>query len=612
MTSLVLVALSLAVCTATTGASTSQPGEMIAFSTNRAQNLYRAGIYSVREDGKQRRLISLPTPPASSIVRSPGGRRILFTRQVDGKLALFASDLSGANAVRLTPPDLEPDRNSAAAAFSPDGRKVAFTSFEGCGYRCGHATLWVVDAGGSGLHRISDNASLPSWAPDGQRLAYSGPDGIYVADPDGRQTTNIGARGYRPVWAPRGNRIAYNVTAGGFGVLCLVDSDGSHRRCLRGRSAKKPLWSPDARWVAFEQVTPARLAVVGAGGRGLRYLERRSGVRGRGNVRFPVAWSPDGRQLAFVGRYYSDVYVRNVFGLPAVRQVTHEAQSSSLSDIRWRGRRISFSASRLQNDYELASMQADGSDVRVLTHNSDDDLGPNWSPDGRTIVFSRRTQGLGVLRLIEADGSRDRPLTEFGQWRDSSPSWSPDGLRVAFVRATTSQSNRLMIVNRDGSGLQQISSMFVYDRISWSPDGRSIVVSAVVGYYGVDLFVVAVDGSGSRQVMTGHRAEAPAWSPDGTRILFAGDVASPPSKTGRDLFTIRPDGTGLTHIVEDAASPAPGSAWAPNGLQIAFTRDASGFPYPQRSSIAVVGADGHGLRDLTDNYSSNVDPAWSR
>src|SRR5207342_3458278 len=134
-----------------------------------------------------------------------GGRRILFTRQVDDNLALFASDLSGANAVRLTPPDLQPSQYERSAAFAPDGHKVAFTSLVGCGFRCVHTKLWVIDADGGGLRQISDNASQPSWSPDGRRLAYSGPDGVYATDPDGRQTTSIGPRGYRPVWAPRGN-----------------------------------------------------------------------------------------------------------------------------------------------------------------------------------------------------------------------------------------------------------------------------------------------------------------------------------------------------------------------------------------------------------------------
>src|SRR5215211_1549408 len=97
----VLAMLSCVVATTTSGAT---------------HTTYRAAIYSVRDDGSEPRLIAEPDPPVSTLVRSPGGRSILFTRQIDGEAALFAAELTGANAVRLTPPDLSVTTIQPAAA----------------------------------------------------------------------------------------------------------------------------------------------------------------------------------------------------------------------------------------------------------------------------------------------------------------------------------------------------------------------------------------------------------------------------------------------------------------------------------------------------------------
>jgi Tol biopolymer transport system component len=180
---------------------------------------YRAGIYSVHPDGSDKRLDALPDPPVSDLVRSPDGRTILFKREVDGVLALFAAERTGANPVRLTPPEIQPSLGfSEITPFAPDGRRVAFTSLAGsCGWRCERYKLYVVGIDASNLRLVADTAVGPSWAPDGRQLVYqSGANGIYVADLESQRTSYV-ARGTRPVWAPRGSRIAYSAVKGATG-----------------------------------------------------------------------------------------------------------------------------------------------------------------------------------------------------------------------------------------------------------------------------------------------------------------------------------------------------------------------------------------------------------
>jgi Tol biopolymer transport system component len=320
-------------------------GTVAARSQAQPPGAYRAGIYSVREDGSGRREIAVPDPSLTSFIRSPGGRSILFTRQVDDAGALYAAERSGANPVRLTPSGFEGYPDVGGAAFSPDGRLVAFTGSTTCGWRCAHYSLYLVGRDGSGLRMIADGARQPSWAPAGRRLAYAGTGGISVVDVQtGERTTVATGYVYRPLWAPRGQRIAYSATMRGYGVACFVNADGSRRRCTHGHSLTNLIWSRDASRVAFRQVTPLRLGTVDADARRFRYLgDPRSTAR-------PVAWSPDGTRIAFAfgsyGSYYDgSVEVRALKSPRRTARVVRE-QGSYLRDIRWRGHRISYVASR--------------------------------------------------------------------------------------------------------------------------------------------------------------------------------------------------------------------------------------------------------------------------
>jgi Tol biopolymer transport system component len=306
---------------------------------------YRAAIYAVRDDGTGRRLIALPEPAVPYLVRSPGGHSILYKREIGGVGALFAAERSGANAVRLTPPELQVGEYPSGA-FSPDGRMIAFSTFVGCGHRCYRVTLYLVRRDGSALRLLAENAAAPSWAPDSRRLAYGGlrvsygaARAIYVTDVESGETTLI-ARGSvdSPIWAPRGERIAYTANRG-YGLACFVNADGSRRRCTRGHSLTSLVWSRDGRWVAFRQTHPRRLGFVDSDARRVRYL----GYHGRWAR--PAAWSPDGRRLAFELLHDSSVRVLRIDAPRRSARVIDEP-NSGLRDFRWRGREISYVVSR--------------------------------------------------------------------------------------------------------------------------------------------------------------------------------------------------------------------------------------------------------------------------
>jgi TolB protein len=590
-----------------------QGEERIAFATNRAENLWRTAIYSVREDGRDRRLDVLPSVPVRNLVRSRDGTRILFTR-ADGSFGeLFVADRSGGNAVRISPAGLVASLaygygySYGGATFSPDGRRIAFTTQASCGtYRCTHYTLYTVNADGSGLHKLAEGASQPSWAPDGKRLAYSRggylPNRIWVSDPEGRVKRRLG-QGRQPVWAPRGNRIAFTGRGrGGRDRACVVNADGAGRRCVSGRVAIRLVWSQDAKRLAFAESPSLKIATVGAEGRGFRYL------RGLRNWRLvPIAWSPDGRKLALThpGAGVSGLFAKTIAGSTSPTLITQEAQS----DVRWRGGRISFGAHRGTNDFEIATIRPGGEGLRILTDNAVDDREPDWSPDGQTIVFSRFDQDQRTARLclIGADGSGERFLTDPDTFQDTSPAWSPDGTQIAFLRSSsTPYTYWLMVVGSDGNDLRALSNEPVGPgRISWSPDGRFIA--------GGNIYVLDVATGVRRSLYTASFVSpAPAWSPDGDWLLFA--WGRQPDHSYEEplvtLFKVHPDGTGLMQVAEHAASEAPRGTWAPDGARVMFPRRREGTY--RVSDLMVTAADGSAETQVTHDFSANVDPAWSR
>jgi TolB protein len=168
------------------------------------------------------------------------------------------------------------------AVWSRDGRRIAFDS-----PWHGKLQVFVAHADGSGARRLTKlagGAGSPTWSADGSELAFDSGGGVYVIGADGKHLRRI-ASGRAPEWAPAGNRIAYER---GVSIREVSPTGGGDRLLAHGTA---PVWSPDARLIAF--VDRGRVAVMNADGSGLR------SVTGRGAPVAHIAWSPDGKRLAF-------------------------------------------------------------------------------------------------------------------------------------------------------------------------------------------------------------------------------------------------------------------------------------------------------------------------
>lgn len=282
---------------------------------------------------------------------------------------------------------------------------------------------------------------------------------------------------------------------------------------------------------------------------------------------------------------------------------------------------------------EILVMRSDGSGKTELTHNraGTEDGSPTWSPDGRTIAFTRSRNGPPAIYVVSADGGGARRLVE----NASSPTWSPDGTRIAFV--ALDEPGRISIVNSDGSGQRDLVGSGPNDSDPlWSPDGEAIAFvrdRPTSGGGETDLWSVAVDGGTPRQLLRRVEAYAFEWSPEGDRLAFMRQVLGDrnelgvASADGTDLRRVAifdgyvtgprwsPDGRKLAVTangifvvsVEDGLRQQltheddHSLAWSPDGRELAFVR------YP---NVATIKANGGPVRLLTHG-PEHWQPTWS-
>jgi Tol biopolymer transport system component len=242
-------------------------------------------------------------------------------------------------------------------------------------------------------------------------------------------------------------------------------------------------------------------------------------------------------------------------------------------------------------------VRPDGTETRI-THGQD--YRPNWSPDGRWIVFQRFDGGGSDIYLARANGSDLHAITTDGD--NYHPSWSPDGTRIAFGHGSLRE-GEIEVMDADGFNRVQLTQNRELDaRPTWSPDGSTLCVYRGPGHTS-DLWLVPVDGSAeTRLTRTSARDQEPSWSPDGLWIVFSRSRAN----HAQDLYLIHPDGSGLRRLTHNLAldwSPS----WSPDGSQVVFTR----ARYPRQQELLVAFTVRTGARErVAVSPAFELEPDW--
>lgn len=167
----------------------------------------------------------------------------------------------------------------------------------------------------------------------------------------------------------------------------------------------------------------------------------------------------------------------------------------------------------------------------------------SWSPDGNKIALSLSKDGDAEIYTMDKDGGHPERLT-INSALDLYPAWSPDGKRIAFVSDRLGKPH-IFIMNADGGDVRRLTTAGSYNvNPRWSPKGDKIAYSRMTEG-GFNIFTVAVDGSSDTQLTTDGSNENPSWSADGRFICFSSKRVS-----GNGVYVMRADGTGQTKVTQ--------------------------------------------------------------
>jgi len=195
---------------------------------------------------------------------------------------------------------------------------------------------------------------------------------------------------------------------------------------------------------------------------------------------------------------------------------------------------------------DLVAVDPDGTGLTQLTTGATSGH-PNYSPDGQKIAYI--CASFTAICSMDADGSNSVVLISGltgANWVD----WHPGGARISYLaggNVWTAQSN--------GSSPTQLTTGGGFFAADYSPDGTKLAIQTSSG-------VGVMDADGTNLVVLAPGGGSPDWSPDGQRIVYNLNTSGQ-----RDIWTIKPDGSGLLRVTNDTKFERD-AKWSPDGTRL--------------------------------------------
>lgn len=288
-----------------------------------------------------------------------------------------------------------------------------------------------------------------------------------------------------------------------------------------------------------------------------------------------------------------------------MQPVSDPQMSADGSNVLFTYTKVNLEDDKYQSNIWIVS--SDGGEPRRFTSGSGRDTNPRWSPDRRHVLFlSDRVTGKGEdekkgmqLWVMPVDGGEARCLTDI-EGGVGSPEWSPDGRRILFLSK--------VFKGEKAEG----SDVTIIRRIDYKWDGRGIFDGERTHLFTVSL----EDGEVTQLTDGGFDVSDTVWSPDGTRIAFISDF-KPSSDAMRALFFKKiytiPASGGEPEMIWDGGEwdvgRPMGLSWSPNGEMLAFAGriigDLSQDVY-KNSELWVIPSRGGEPSNLTSSFDRSV------
>ena len=522
---------------------------------------------------------------------SPDGKTLAFDLLGD----IYTLPVSGGTPTRIAeglPFETQP-------RFSPDGRRIAFTSDRG-----GGDNIWIMNADGSDKRQLTKEdfrlLNQPSWSPDGRFIAAK------------KHFTTGRSLGTGEVWL-------YHVS-GGAGVQLVKKPNEQHQKELG-----EPIYAPDGKSIYYTRnITPGPIFQYAQDSNGqifdiesydLETGKTETAVAGTGGSVRPTP-SPDGTKIAFVRRERtkSKLYVKDMSTgeerkiYDALDQDVQETWAvtgvypnmdwspDSKSIYFWAGGKIrkvdwpSGTATeipfRIADSRDVIDPPRPPIEVAPASFNTSMPRGVMTSPDGRAIVF----ETMGKLWVKPASGGAPKRLTSATDEMESYPSWSRDGKSIAYVAWTDKGLGEIRTIAASGGAPRKVTQApGHYARPRFSPDGRAIVFEKQQGGGLTSparsdqpgIYRVATSGGAVVRVQDG--GTAPHYGSSNDRIFYTESGANK-----RLLVSVNLDGEAKrTHASGELTTLYEVS---PDGTNFAFRQNYEAFAMPLMPGTQEVGA----------------------
>jgi TolB protein len=276
----------------------------------------------------------------------------------------------------------------------------------------------------------------------------------------------------------RNGRIAFQANVGRFPQVFTIEPNGSGLRQVthvpsHDPGAENPIWSPNGTTIAFDA----------AAGKGVNIFTLSHGTHPAplplsvGAFNGDPAYSADGTQISFdqdagpSAPTVHGIFIANADGSNP-RRVTTGIRTTQAFDTQsqWSpdGKRLVFMSVKNGKQAAIFVVNIDGTGLKRLTPWSLDAGNPDWSPDGREILFNPywdpHPGKFSNIFSMRPDGSHRTLLTHARPGVQSfAPAWSPDGTKIVFVRFTPigKQNGRLDLftMSRDGTRVHRVTNM---------------------------------------------------------------------------------------------------------------------------------------------------------
>jgi TolB protein len=221
------------------------------------------------------------------------------------------------------------------------------------------------------------------------------------------------------------------------------------------------------------------------------------------------SWSPDRRQLAYVGfeRGRSAIYIHTLASGDLRRFVQEKGINGAPA---WSpdGRQLAVTLSFERNPDIYVIDVASGA-RRQLTQHFAIDTEPAWSPDGRQIAFTSDRGGQPQIYMVNATGGEARRVTFQGR-QNLRARYSPDGKSLALVNVDET-GYRIAVLDLASRDLRILSSGPLDESPSFAPNG-AVVIYAAQGKQGAELATVTVDGRIRQRLSQPGDVREPTWS----------------------------------------------------------------------------------------------------